>query len=345
MLDITFTLQTAFSPMMRFDRTSMARLAIIIVSYNVRQLLRGCLRAVMNSQRAPDVAWDIWVIDNASADGSAAMVMEEFPDVHCIASTDNLGFARGNNTVLRQLGFADAPHTNPGNAGPDLVLLLNPDTAVAPDAINIMADFLLAHPAAGGCGAQLNYGNGQFQHGAFAFPGLWQLIFDWVPPPGRVQASRLNGRYPRAWYAAGEPFAIDFALGAALMLRRAAIEAAGLLDEAYFMYCEEVDWCWRLQQAGWPLWCVPQARVTHYEGQSTRQFREQMVLALWRSRLRLYEKHYGALRYWMARHLVRLGARLEMNRCRRAAHAGRLDADELAHRLATYRHITQLTKV
>lgn len=331
--------------MMHHDRTSGARLAVIIVSYNVRELLRGCLRAVIASQHTPGVDCDVWVIDNASADGSAAMVAAEFPTVHCIASRENLGFARGNNTVLRQLGFCDAPQTGAARSAPDLVLLLNPDTAVSPDAIQIMADFLLAHPAAGGCGAQLRYGDGRFQHGAFAFPGLWQLLFDWVPPPGRVQGSRLNGRYPRAWYASGQPFAIDFALGAALMVRREAIEAAGLLDEGYFMYCEEVDWCWRMQQAGWPFWCVPQACVTHFEGQSTRQFREQMVLALWRSRLRLYATHYGMVRYWLARRLVRLGAGLEMRRAHRAAAAGRLDAGELTRRLDTYQHVARLTQV
>lgn len=323
----------------------MTRLAVLIVSYNVRQLLRGCLHAVTSSQRAPDVDYDVWVIDNASADGSAEMVAHEFPAVHCIASPDNIGFARGNNTILRQLGFRDGAR-NPADAtAPDLVLLLNPDTEVTADAISRMVDFLLSQPTAGGCGAQLRYGDGQFQQGAFAFPGLWQLLFDFWPPPGRVRESRLNGRYPRARYAAGQPFAIDFALGAALMVQRAAIEAVGLLDEGYFMYCEEVDWCWRMQRAGWPLWCVPQAVVTHFEGQSTRQFRESMVLALWRSRLRLYAQHYGPVRYGLARRLVRLGAGLETQRAHRLARAGQLDADELDRRLATYNQVARLAEI
>ena len=94
----------------------------------------------------------------------------------------------------------------------------------------------------------------------FGSPDLWQLWFDFFPPrPRRLLDSRLNGRYPRAVYDAGRPFPIDFALGAALMVRREAIEAAGLLDEGYFMYAEEVDWCWRIQRAGWPFYCVPAA--------------------------------------------------------------------------------------
>lgn len=320
----------------------MPDLAIVIVSYNVRELLHGCLRAVLDSQRPAGHTWDVWVIDNASADGSVDMVAGEFPSVRCVSSPDNLGFARGNNAILRQLGFGDGSFVA-GRTVPDLVLLLNPDTEVAPNAIATMAEFLIEHPAAGGCGAQLRYGDGRFQHGAFMFPGLWQLWFDFFPPRGRIFDSRLNGRYPRAWYAAGQPFAIDFALGAALMVRRAAIEAAGLLDECYFMYCEEVDWCWRMQRMGWPLWCVPRALVTHFEGQSTRQFRDEMVLALWRSRLRLYEKHYGPVKRWWARRLVRLGAQSEMRRARHHAQAGLLDADELARRLATYQHVVQLT--
>ncbi len=138
-----------------------------------------------------------------------------------------------------------------GSASPDLVLLLNPDAEPTGDAIGQMARFLVEHPAAGGAGAQLQYPDGRFQHGAFAFPGLLQLWFDLFPPrPARLLDSRLNGRYPRSLYDAGSPFPIEFALGAALMVRREAIEAAGLLDEGYFMYAEEVDWCWRMRARG-----------------------------------------------------------------------------------------------
>ena len=141
-----------------------------------------------------------------------------------------------------------------------------------------MAHFLLAHPEVGGVGAQLRYPDGRFQHGAFRFPGLLQLWFDLFPPrPRRLLDSRLNGRYPRAVYEGGRPFPIDFALGAALMVRGAAIAAAGLLDEGYFMYAEEVDWCWRIRRAGWPFYCVPSAVVIHHGGASTRQFQVAVV--------------------------------------------------------------------
>ena len=317
------------------------RLAIIIVNWNVRELLAGCLTAVAASQRPPEQSWEVWVVDNASADGSADMVANEFPWVRLLRSVENLGFAAGNNAALRQIGFGATAPTGPR---PDFVLLLNPDTAVAPTAIAAMVQFLTDHPQAGGCGAQLAYGDGQFQHGAFRFPDLWQLFFDFSPLHGRLLASRLNGRYPRAWYAAGQPFPIDAALGAALMARGQAIQAVGLLDEHFFMYCEEIDWCWRLHDAGWPLWCVPAARVTHFEGQSTRQFRGEMIVALWRSRLRLYALRYGPLRRRVARTMVRVGMALESRRARQQAARGALTAEELAPRLDACRRVAALAR-
>ena len=179
----------------------------------------------------------------------------------------------------------------------------------------------------GGVGAQLRYPDGRFQHGAFRFPGLFQLWFDLFPPrPRRLLDSRLNGRYPRAAYEGGRPFPIDFALGAALMVRGAAIAAAGLLDEGYFMYAEEVDWCWRMRRAGWPFYCVPSAVVIHHGGASTRQFRSQSFVNLWRSRRRLYDRFYGPVRRWLAGGIVRLGMRAEVRRVRAAAARGEITA-------------------
>nr|MBC8448123.1 glycosyltransferase family 2 protein [Chloroflexota bacterium] len=302
------------------------RLAIVVVSYNVRELLAACLRAVYASlARSPELAAEVWVVDNASGDGSATMVSLQFPQVKLIPSTENLGFAGGNNAALRACGFTtqhvtrNTPHatrftfhvsrfTPP--APPDLVLLLNPDTEVLDDAIGRLARFLAEHPRVGGVGAQLQYPHGRFQHGAFSFPGLLQLCFDFFPPrPRRLLDSRLNGRYPRRCYEQGEPFPIGFALGAALMVRREAIEAVGLLDEGYFMYGEEVDWCWRMQRAGWPLFCVPAARVVHHGGASTRQVRQPSTLKLWRSRHRPSGQVYRPLQRWLAPPIGRPGKR------------------------------------
>lgn len=328
--------------------------AVIVVSYQVRELLRACLAATSASLAlSPGLDASVWVIDNASTDGSAEMVAAEFPGAYLIAGSENLGFAGGNNRVLRELGFEEgasgratthhAPRSTQHAIAPDLVLLLNPDAEPMGDAIGQMAHFLAVHPEVGGVGAQLQYPDGRFQHGAFAFPGLLQLWFDLFPPrPRRLLDSRLNGRYPKRLYEAGQPFPIDFALGAGLMVRREAIVHAGLLDESYFMYAEEVDWCWRMRQAGWQLWCVPSARVMHYGGASTRQFRSQSFVNLWQSRRRLYDRLYGPFRRRLAGCIVRLGMRAEMSRARAAAGRGAIHSGELLVRLAACEEVRRL---
>jgi N-acetylglucosaminyl-diphospho-decaprenol L-rhamnosyltransferase len=313
-------------------------LAVVVVSYNVRDLLRSCLKETAAClARSPDLDATVWVVDNASADGSAEMVASEFPHARLISSPENLGFAGGNNLALRRMGFGTA------GAQPDLILLLNPDAEPLDDAIGKMASFLRENPRVGGAGAQLLYPDGSFQHGAFRFPGLWQLWFDLFPPrPRRLLDSRLNGRYPRSLYDAGHPFSIDFAIGAALMVRREAIQAARLLDEEYFMYAEEVDWCWRMQRAGWPFCCVPAARVVHHSGGSARKFRGRSFLNLWRSRRRLYARFYGPVRRWAAGQLVRLGMRAEARRARALAARGEIEPQELKERLEAIRQVQGL---
>ncbi len=329
-----------------------AVLAVIIVSYNVRELLRACLKTTFASlSLSPELDPVVWVVDNASADGSAEMVAAEFSQAQLVASPRNLGFAGGNNLALRRLGFdAGEAQRGQGAAGYEdaprqaqFVLLLNPDAEPMGDAIGQMAGYLAAHPQVGGVGAQLQYPDGRFQHGTFRFPDLWQLWFDFFPPrPRRLLESRLNGRYSCARYAAGRPFPVDFALGAALMVRREAIQAAGLLDEGYFMYAEEVDWCWRIQRAGWPFYCVPAARVIHHGGASTRQFRAQSFLNLWQSRKRLYDRFYGPGRLRLAGAIVRLGMWAEARRARAAAVQGAISAEDLNARLAAARDVRAL---
>lgn len=307
----------------------MSSLAVVVVSYNVRDLLRACLSATFASLAlSPELDATVHVVDNASRDGSAQMVAAEFPSVHLVASPDNLGFARGNNLALRQLGFGSA-------AAPDFALLLNPDAEPLSDAIGQMARFLAEHPHVGAAGAQLQYPDGSFQHGAFGFPGLLQLWFDlFLPRPRRLLDSRLNGRYPRSLYDAGKPFPVDFALGAALMVRREAMAAAGLLDEGYFMYAEEVDWCWRMRRAGWPCWCVPTARVIHHGGASSSQFRSQSMRNLWESRKRLYDRFYGPVKRGMAGGIVRLGMAAERRRAQSAPPSERAERIAAAEAVA-----------
>lgn len=326
-------------------RANSVRLGIVIVNFNVCDLLRSCLTSVYKDLvQAPDLDTRVVVVDNASGDDSTTMVGTEFPQATLIASQENLGFARGNNVGLRALGF-DAPAGGPASP-PDAVLLLNPDTEVQPGALAALAGFLRTHPQAGGCGPALRYGDGSFQHSAFHFPGLTQLALDLFPASrrlhGRLRNTRLNGRYPLRLYEQGRPFPVDFTLGAALMVRSAAIKDAGLLDEGYFMYVEEMDWCRRLRTAGWPMYCVPAAQITHHEGRSARQFRGAMMVALWRSRLRYYQRTYPAWKQWAARRLVAAGMRAEMRRSRTAFVHGDISSIELETRLDAYRQVLTL---
>ena len=314
------------------------RVTVVIVSYNTQALLRECLRALQQSQ---GVALDVMVVDNASSDGSAAMVRAEFPDVRLLAQTQNLGFAAANNLALLTLGFreqqrglmtlapsADAQSTTVPS---DAVLLLNPDTAVRSNAIAVLMECLEAHPRAGLMGAQLVYPDGRFQHSAFRFPGLAQIVFDFFPLHPRLLNSRLNGRYARHT----QPFQIDHPLGACMLARRETIEQVGLMDEGYFMYVEEVDWCRRIWRAGWEIGCEPRAVVVHHEGQSTRQFRQAMFVALWRSRLRYYRKYHSAAYVALVRALVRVGLWQS---------ARRLPLIERAERMAAFDAVRALTE-
>lgn len=314
-------------------------LAIIIVSYNARDLLHACLRSVYAglAQTTPNV--QVWVVDNASSDGSPGMVRTEFPGTRLLALDQNLGFAGGNNLALRELGFgpAPSPQSSLGRKVPSLILFLNPDTEVQGDGLAQLAHVLRTKEKAGVVGASLVYPDGRFQHSAFHFPTLWQIWFDFFPRPRRLLDSPLNGRYPRTLYQAGQSFAVDHPLGAAMMTRADVIQQVGLMDERFFMYAEEVDWCMRVKKAGWDIYCVPTAKIVHHAGGSTRRFRDEMFVALWRSRFRLFNKHYGPVFNLAARLLVRLGLSAEMRRARQSQ-----SGEALQRRLAAYRQVWEL---
>ena len=278
-------------------------LAIIIVSWNVRQLLKGCLTSINQSlidsaREGVNLETTVWVVDNHSADGTPEMVRDCFPDVHLVANSDNRGFAAGNNQAM-ELALTKQP---------GYILLLNPDTAVRGRALERLVHFMDTNQA-GMCGARLVYGDGSFQHSGFRFPGLAQILIDLFPVPGRLRESTLNGRYPRARYAPqAPPLPIDHPLGAAMMVRREVVETVGMMDTGFYMYCEEIDWAMRIQAAGWKIYLVPAAEIVHYGGQSTSQIKAESLINLWRSRRRLYKLHYTPIKVKLAEWIVLLGA-------------------------------------
>ena len=252
-------------------------LSILIVSWNTRDLLRRCLASIAAQQG--DFPWgevETIVVDNASTDGSVDLLRSEFPATRLLANLHNVGFARANNQGI-QAGQGT------------FLLLLNPDTELYPGALHHLVHFLEQEPRAGAAGACLLNPDGTLQASAFPMPGLarelWRLLW--------LDAVQPRSAYPLQAWASLSPRPVDVVQGASLMLRRAALDEVGLLDEDYFMYTEEVDVCYRLARAGWKVYWVPQARVLHHGGQSTRQVATEMFLRLYESKVIFFRKHYG----------------------------------------------------
>lgn len=308
------------------------QVAVVIVSYNTMGLLRRCL-ATLADCRLP---LRVIVVDNCSPDGSAGMVRAEFPQVELIALDANVGFARGTNVGLAALDLR-------GPAAP-YVLLLNPDTEVSPGAIEALVDFLDAHPRVGLVGPRLLNPDGSLQAAAFRFPTLLMTALDLFPPgevlPGRLYNSWWHGRYPQEGGSA--PFPIDHPLGACMLVRPAVINQVGGLDDAYFMYSEEIDWCWRIRGAGWAIWQVPQAEVVHVGGAATRQFRWKMLVALYRSRAQFVDRHATPWQRRAHRLVVRVGMLRAVLRSWRGFAQGRISREELRAHLLAYGRITRL---
>ncbi len=303
-------------------------LSLVIVSYQVCTLLEQCLNSLTH---AGQLSLQIWVVDNASTDESVARVRARFSSVQLIANRQNRGFAGANNQALEQ-------------ATGRYLMLLNPDTEVRPGALEALVQFMDRHPRAGACGPKLLYADGSLQHSAFRFPSLAQIYIDLFPVNWRLRESPLNGRYSRQLYQAGQPFQIDHPLGAAFLVRREVAMQIGFLDEAFFIYCEEVDWARRIRQSGWEIWCVPKAEIVHHEARSTRQFRDRMFVELWRARFHLFRKHYTRAFNWGAGMLVRAGMQRAITEARRSAARGEITSAECEPRVAAYLKVIELSK-
>lgn len=256
----------------------MPDLSILIVNWNVRDLLRRCLYSILAN--LPSCQLEIIVVDNGSTDGSVEMVRMEFPQVCLIANPDNRGFPAANN---QGLGIAQGRY----------VLLLNPDTEVVGNALETMVAFADAHPDVGVVGPQLLNPDGTVQSSRRRFPTLATAVFEstWLQP---YAPRRLLERY----YVLDRPDDaiqdVDWVTGAALMARREAIEQVGPLDEGFFMYSEELDWCRRFRDAGWRVVYLPTAQVIHYGGKSSEQVLPARHIHFQASKIRYFQKYHGA---------------------------------------------------
>jgi N-acetylglucosaminyl-diphospho-decaprenol L-rhamnosyltransferase len=258
-------------------------LSVVIVNWNVCDLLRRCLFSLSTGDIGFSSAFnrEIIVVDCASSDGSVDMVRHEFPCVRVIASHENLGYARGNNVGMTK-------------ARGRYALLLNPDTEVVDDALAKMVRYLDEHPTIGVLGPALRYPDGCLQSSRRRFPTLATAFFEstllhqWFPN------NRVARHYHLADRAGDGPQSVDWLVGAALMIRREAWQAVGPLDEGFFMYFEELDWCRRCRTAGWDIHYLPAAQIIHHEGRSSEQVVTERTIRFQRSKIRYYRKYYGA---------------------------------------------------
>ncbi len=260
-------------------------LSIIIVNWNTRDLLAACLESIERSLLSGDgigagPETEIIVVDNGSTDGTVEMLRRDYPNVRLIENRENVGFARANNQGLA------------ASRGRYL-LLLNTDAFLRGPALARLVRFMDEHPEAGVVGPRLYFGDGTLQRSCYAFPTLATEFYGAVGLDRLFPRSRLFGRYRLGYWDMRDVREVDVVMGACLMARREVFEQIGGLDERFFMYSEEVDWCYRARQAGWRIYYVPQAEATHLWGGTSRVLPVQTLVQLYHSRLLFFRKHYG----------------------------------------------------
>ena len=256
----------------------MSDISIVIVSYNVRDILARCLDSLQNA--APGRAIEVIVVDNASNDGTGSMVREKYPAVRLLANDSNRGFAAASNQ-----GIA-------ASRGRSL-LLLNPDTEILPGALAILDEFIANEPDVGIVGPLLRYPNGDIQSSRRRFPTPLTALIESTVVQRWFSRQSLLDRFYMADRSAEQVQDVDWLVGACLLVRRRVIDEIGGLDERFFMYSEEVDWCRRARAAGWRIVFVPTAEVVHHEGRSSEQNVVRRGQNFFESRCRYYEKHFG----------------------------------------------------
>ncbi len=256
--------------------------SFIIVSWNVCDLLRRCQSSLLREAEACQRSTETIVVDNASSDGSVEMLRLEFPQVHVIANPENVGFTRANNQAL---AVAQGRY----------LFLLNPDTELRPGALRSLIDFIEGHPRAGMVGPRLFYGDGSPQSSRRRFPTLATAFFESTKLQQWFPRNRILTRYYMLDTRDDETQPVDWINGSAMFVRRDVYDQIGGFDEQFFMYSEELDWCYRIHQSGWQIFYLPSAEITHYEGKSSEQVVSRRDIYFHSSKIRFFRKYRGAL--------------------------------------------------
>lgn len=280
--------------------------SIIILNYNTKDLLLACLASIAKSQTSND-RWEVIVVDNASTDDSVKTVKSEelrIKNLKLIQNAKNLGFAAGNNVGIRQ-------------AKGNYILLLNSDTEVSPNAIADTKTFLDAHPIAAGATCKILLPDGTMDPACHrGFPTPWAAFTYFIGLETLFPHSELFAQYHLGYKDFANPHEIDSPSGAFFMIRREVIERVGFLDEDYFMYGEDLDWAYRIKQAGLHIWFYPFATVLHRKKQSGRlvddpHLRLKTERYFYETMKLFYEKHYKHRYGFILSKLVLLGIKLK----------------------------------
>jgi GT2 family glycosyltransferase len=255
------------------------KLSVIIVSYNVCYFLEQALLAVRNA--LAQVEAEVFVVDNHSADHSAAMVQRRFPEVKLICNDTNLGFAKANNQAI---ALAEGQY----------ILLLNPDTVVQEDTFRSCIHFMDNHPEAGGLGVKMLDGKGNFLPESMrGLPTPAVAFYKITGLTALFPRSSVFGRYYLGYLDAGQVQEVDVLAGAFMWLRRESLQRTGLLDESFFMYGEDIDLSYRLQKAGYKNYYLPHTQIIHYKGESTRRGSLNYVYLFYRAMSVFVKKHFS----------------------------------------------------
>jgi GT2 family glycosyltransferase len=278
----------------------MLDLGIVIVNYNVRDLLRDCLASVYASRG--DFAYEVCVVDNDSQDGSADMVAAEYPQARLIR-TENQGYAAGNNLGLRSFGFSDAGGSGP--AQPHYALLLNPDTILPPLALADMLAFMETRPQAGVSGPRLVREDGSLDKACRrSFPTPEVAAYRMAGLSRLFPHSQRFGRYNLTYLPPDVTTEVDSVVGAFMLMRGEVLAQVGLLDEQYFMYAEDLDLCIRAKERGWQVWYNANVTVLHYKGQSSKQRSHFANVQFYETMRLFHDKHYKDQTFFLMNWLI-----------------------------------------
>lgn len=267
----------------------MDRCYVVVSAYNNAALLPDCLRSVATAH--PGIPTTVYLVDARSTDGTAALVRRDFPNVRLRVAPENRGYAALNNLALGEI-IRDVPaEADRRRVG---VLLLNADTTMPPDALTALLNQLAAHPQAGVVGPKVVLRDGSLDLACRrSFPTPLNALWKFTGLAARFPDSPRFGQYNLTFHDPDEAIEMDSGMGAALMVRLAAIHDAGLMDEGYFMYGEDLDWCYRIKERGWRVYYEPRVRITHYKGASSRQRSLRATLAFYGAMWRFHRQHYA----------------------------------------------------